>query len=118
MDFSIFTSEGFIGIYLRQKGLCRLLRGFLTPPGTLGTWRQRRLCYVHVLVQPCPIYTQPMARLILATSTNDLKIVSTRAGFEPTISECTYHCRLLPWRDVLVGGGGGGGEGRGARGER
>ena len=44
---------------------------------------------------PCPLYTQPRARQVWARRTNGLKIVSTRAGFEPTISrlkvECTNH---------------------------
>ena len=37
------------GDFLRPLLLC----GFVTLLGTRGTWRQRRLCYVHAIVQPC-----------------------------------------------------------------
>ena len=49
---------------------------------------------------PCPLYTKPKARWIIAGRTNALKIVSTRAGFEPTISrlqvECASHWATQP----------------------
>ena len=78
-----------------------LLCEFLTLTGTWGTWRQRRLlCICTALLSwtiPCTLgaavchqappyllYTQP-AR-VWARRTNGLKIVSTRAGFKPTIS--------------------------------
>ena len=37
-------------------------------------------------VTPCPFYIQPKACRIWARRTNGLKIASTQAGFEPTIS--------------------------------
>ena len=61
---------------------------FMDHPCTLGA----AVCHQ---APPCPLYTQPRARRVWARRTNDLKIVSTLAGFEPTISrmkvECTNH---------------------------
>ena len=37
----------------------------------------------------CPFYTQPRARRVWARRANGLKIVSTRAGFKPTIFRLT-----------------------------
>ena len=51
---------------------------FMDHPCTLGA----AVCHQ---APPCPLYTQPRARLVWARRTNGLKIVSTWAGFEPTI---------------------------------
>ena len=52
---------------------------FMDHPCTLGA----AVCHQ---APPCPLYTQPRARRVWARRNNGLKIVSTRAGFEPTIS--------------------------------
>ena len=52
---------------------------FMDHPCTLGA----AVCYQAL---PCPLYTQLRARQVWARHTNGLKIVSTRAGLEPTIS--------------------------------
>ena len=52
---------------------------FMDHPCTLGA----AVCHQ---APPCPLYTQPRARRVWTRRTNGLKIVSTRTGFEPTIS--------------------------------
>ena len=58
---------------------------FMGHPCTLGA----AVCHQ---APPCPLYTQPRARRVCARRNNGLKIVSTRAGFEPTISRLKVEC--------------------------
>ena len=99
-------------------GRLLLLWGLLMLPGIRGSWRQRRLlctCICTALLswitlahlvplsvtKRCPVHfiLNPGHR-VWARHTNGLKIVSTRGGFEPTISclkvECTNHLVTQP----------------------
>ena len=58
---------------------------FMDHPCTLGA----AVCHQ---APPRPLYTQRRARRVWARRTNGLKIVSTRAGFEPTISRLKVEC--------------------------
>ena len=66
---------------------------FMDHPCTLGA----AVCHQ---APPCPLYTQPRARPIWARRNSGLKIVSSRAGFEPMISclkvECANHLATQP----------------------
>ena len=71
---------------------------FMDHPCTLGA----AVCHQAPL---CPLYTQPRARRVWARRTNGLKIISTPAGFEPTISrmkvECTSPLDTLGWFSAI-----------------
>ena len=58
---------------------------FMDHPCTLGA----AVCHQ---APPCLLYTQPRARRAWARRNNGLKIVSTWAGFEPTISSLKVEC--------------------------
>ena len=72
---------------------------FMDHPCTLGA----AACHQ---APPCPLYTQPRARRVWARRNIGLKIVSTRAGFEPTISrlkvECANHYATQPTMIYLL----------------
>ena len=67
---------------------------FMDHPCTLGTAVCQQL-------PPCPLYTQPRARWVWARHTNGLKIISTRAGFEPTISYFQWLFSYITYMYVL-----------------
>ena len=58
---------------------------FMDHPCTLGV----ALCHK---TPSCPLYTQLRVRRVWARRTSGLKIVSTQAGFEPTISRLKVAC--------------------------